>query len=70
MLLQKFENYFLNFILFIKKILLSLFVAVILDNLELEEEVKKIKQVSGKKLQMWDVSANFSQNMSFKRDSI
>lgn len=28
------------------KILLSLFVAVILDNLELEEDVKKIKQVN------------------------
>lgn len=29
-----------------RKILLSLFVAVILDNLELEEDVKKIKQVT------------------------
>ena len=28
------------------KILMSLFVAVILDNLELEEDVKKIKQVN------------------------
>lgn len=39
-----FQNFGIIFIYF--KIVLSLFVAVILDNLELEEDVKKIKQVN------------------------
>lgn len=43
-----YTNFFLFFSFNLRqlKILLSLFVAVILDNLELEEDVKKIKQVN------------------------
>ncbi|VEL07897.1 unnamed protein product [Protopolystoma xenopodis] len=37
--------YFLLYHLFVTLIVLSLFVAVILDNLELEEDIKKLKQV-------------------------
>ena len=37
--------YFIVYHLFVTLIVMSLFVAVILDNLELDEEAKKIKQL-------------------------
>ena len=43
---MKFELLIYLFFVCVVKIVLSLFVAVILDNLELEEDVKKIKQVN------------------------
>ncbi len=37
--------YFILYHLFVTLIVMSLFVAVILDNLELDEEAKKVKQL-------------------------
>jgi len=40
--------YFVAYHLFVTLIVLSLFVAVILDNLEMDEELKKVKQLKAK----------------------
>ena len=40
------ELYFILYHLFVTLIVMSLFVAVILDNLELDEEAKKVNQLS------------------------
>uniref|UniRef100_A0AC34QHG3 Ion transport domain-containing protein n=1 Tax=Panagrolaimus sp. JU765 TaxID=591449 RepID=A0AC34QHG3_9BILA len=40
--------YFVSYHLFVTLIVLSLFVAVILDNLEMDEELKKVKQLKAK----------------------
>lgn len=40
--------YFVGYHLFVTLIVLSLFVAVILDNLEMDEELKKIKQLKAR----------------------
>ncbi|VDN30319.1 unnamed protein product [Gongylonema pulchrum] len=40
--------YFVAYHLFVTLIVLSLFVAVILDNLEMDEELKKVKQLKAR----------------------
>ena len=40
--------YFVGYHLFVTLIVLSLFVAVILDNLEMDEELKKVKQLKAR----------------------
>ena len=53
--------YFILYHLFATTVLLSMFVAVILDNLELEEELKKLKQ-----LKMRQVSADKGEKLSLR----
>ena len=53
--------YFILYHLFATTVLLSMFVAVILDNLELEEELKKLKQ-----LKMRQVSANKGEQLPWR----
>ncbi|XP_046577854.1 LOW QUALITY PROTEIN: sodium leak channel non-selective protein-like [Haliotis rubra] len=43
-------TYFLLFHLFVTVIVISLFVAVILDNLELDEDIKKLKQLKAREM--------------------
>uniref|UniRef100_A0A915LC83 Ion transport domain-containing protein n=1 Tax=Meloidogyne javanica TaxID=6303 RepID=A0A915LC83_MELJA len=45
--------YFVAYHLFVTLIVLSLFVAVILDNLEMDEELKKVKQLKAKEAFVW-----------------
>ncbi|KAL3309093.1 hypothetical protein Ciccas_012363, partial [Cichlidogyrus casuarinus] len=53
--------YFLFYHLFVTLIVLSLFVAVILDNLELEEDIKKLKQ-----LKLREMSAETQQKLPMR----
>ena len=53
--------YFIFYHFFATTVLLSVFVAVILDNLELEEELKKIKQ-----LKMRQISADKGEKLPWR----
>jgi sodium leak channel non-selective protein len=51
--------YFVGYHLFVTLIVLSLFVAVILDNLEMDEELKKVKQLKAREevRKLWNVKS-------------
>jgi len=53
--------YFTLYHLFVSLIILSLFVAVILDNLELDEDIKKVKQLKAR-----EQSAGISEDLPFR----
>jgi sodium leak channel non-selective protein len=53
--------YFILYHLFVTLIVLSLFVAVILDNLELDEDIKKLKQ-----LKFREQSAEIKETLPFR----
>ncbi|RCN51783.1 hypothetical protein ANCCAN_02143, partial [Ancylostoma caninum] len=58
--------YFVAYHLFVTLIVLSLFVAVILDNLEMDEELKKVKQLRAREAVSFSVRDSFAHQFALE----